>query len=188
MTEIIVFWTAQGSRSSDFLLRTAASCFTGLDPLEFETMREFGKKPVFARHPEIFASVSHSGGIWAAALTSTGPVGLDIQLPVRSPRRDAIARRFFHPKEAEAVLSSSDPDEAFSRIWCRKEAAVKLSGRGIDRGFSSFDTTGPDPVSVFGAPLFLKDFRLPGGDGMLACAAFSAPFSPRLHPLPNESE
>lgn len=189
MMEIAVFWLKQGAQSSDQLLRSAASRFTGLAPAEFETVREFGKKPYFLRHPELSASVSHSGGIWAVALTPDGPVGLDIQLPIRSPRRDAIARRYFHPKEAEATLSSHDPDAAFSRIWCRKEAAAKLSGRGIDGAFGTFDVTSPDPVTVFGEPLYLADFSLPADSGPLhACLAFQKPCSPRMVPLIVESE
>lgn len=188
MTVIDVFWLSQGGVSSDLLLRRAAARFTGLDQAEFETVRGYGKKPFFRPHPEIHASVSHSGGIWAAALTREGPVGLDIQLLRVSPRRDSIARRYFHPKEAAAVFSSPDPDAAFSRIWCRKEAAVKLSGRGIDGDFSSFDTTAPEPVSVFGSPLYLRDFRLPEREDVFACAALDSPFILRLSPLLTDSE
>ena len=180
---IDVYYLNQGGLSSDLLLRCAAARFTGLDPAEFETVRKYGKKPFFRIHPEIHASVSHSGGIWAAALTREGPVGLDIQLLRISPRRESIARRYFHPEEAAAVSSSPDPDAAFSRIWCRKEAAVKLSGRGIDGDFSSFDTTAPEPISVFGSPLYLRDFRLPGREDIFACAAHEAPFILRLFPL-----
>ena len=103
-------------------------------------------------------------------------------------RRDSIAARYFHPNEADAVRSSPDPDAAFSRIWCRKEAAVKLSGTGINRQFSSFDTTAPNPVPVLGSLLYLSDFPLPDRGDLFACAAFEAPFSVRLIPLSFESE
>lgn len=188
MTVIDVYYLSQGKFPSDFLLRCAAARFAGLDPAEFETVREYGKKPYFRTHPEIHASVSHSGGIWAAALTRDGPVGLDIQLLRVSPRRESIAGRYFHPNEAAAVSSSPDPDGTFSRIWCRKEAAVKLSGRGIDGEFSSFDTTAPEPVSVFGSPLVLLDFRLPGREDIFACVAHEASFTLRLYPLLTDSE
>ena len=178
---IDVYYLSQGGFSSDFLLRYAAARFTGLDPEQFETVREYGKKPYFRTHPDLYASVSHSGGIWAAALTRDGPVGLDIQLLRRSPRRESIAGRYFHPNEAAA--RAPDPDAAFSRIWCRKEAAVKLSGRGIDGDFSSFDTTAEGAVSVFGSPLVLRDFRLPGREDLFACAAHEAPFTLRLFPI-----
>jgi len=187
MTEITVFYLPQEGRPSDLLLRTAAALYAGSAPEEYETVRETGKKPRFLHHPEICAAVSHSGGIWAAAFSGGGEVGLDIQLLTASPRRDRIARRFFHPNEAEAVLSSPDPDKAFSRIWCRKEAAVKLSGAGIDGRFSSFDVTGPNPVEVFGESVFLADFTLPGHPGLFASAAFSTPFSIRLQPIPSEN-
>ena len=188
MTEITAYFLRQEGRSSDLLLRTAAAAFSGLDPAAFETVREYGKKPRFLRHPELSASVSHSGGIWAAAFSWDGEIGLDIQLRTVSPRRDRIAERFFHPREAEAVRSSPDPDSAFSRIWCRKEAAVKLSGAGIDGRFSSFDVTSPGPADVFGEAVHLVDFSLPNLPALFACAAYSRPFSVRPVPLPIPSE
>ena len=188
MTAVDVYYLPQKNRPSDLLLRTAASRFTGLAPEEFDTVREYGKKPTFRIHPELFASVSHSDGVWACALTYEGPVGLDIQLKRCMPRRDGIARRYFHPDEAEAVRSAGDPDAAFSRIWCRKEASVKLSGRGIDGEFASFNTASPDPVTVFGSPLYLTDFSLPGYADLYASAAFGKPFAVRLSALSFESE
>ena len=189
--ELTVFWTAQDGRMSDELLREAASRFAGLSPEECETVRERWKKPVFRFRPELHASVSHSGGIWACALTADGEVGLDIQTRTEPQRMEQIARRYFHPDEAAAVLSADDPTEAFMRIWCRKEAAVKQSGRGIDGRFGAFCTVrpgaedalaGPDgaPFDIFGAELYLTEFRIPARPDLFCCAAAPFPGEIRL--------
>ncbi len=185
MKTVTVFHTASGE-SSDALLRRAAALFTApcadaSGPALFDTVREPGKKPFFARCPELFFSVSHSGGVWAAAFSRDFPVGLDIQKIVTVRSMEGILRRFFHPAEREAVLAAPDPDRprAFCRMWSRKEAAVKLSGRGIDNGFSAFDASDIAlPVPVFGETVFLTDFSLPGR-GELVCA-LAAPVQTRI--------
>ena len=189
--ELTVFWTVQDGRVSDELLREAASRFAGLSPEECETVRERWKKPVFRFRPELHASVSHSGGVWACALTAEGEVGLDIQTRTAPQRMEQIARRYFHPDEAAAVLSAEDPAEAFMRIWCRKEAAVKQSGRGIDGRFGAFRTVcrgaedglaDPDgaPLDILGAELYLTEFRIPARPDLFCCAASLFPCEIRL--------
>ena len=170
MTEIKVYYTESGE-DSDLLLRRAASLYTGLDAAEFVTFRERGRKPVFVLHPKLHASVSHSGGVWAAAFSDTRPVGMDIQERMEVRRYESIARRYYHPKEADAVLSSADPMAEFCHIWCRKEAAVKQSGRGIDGSFAKFDST-ENPAEVFGKRLVLTEFEIPSHPEMFGIVAF----------------
>ncbi len=195
MKKLTVYWTEQNGRSSDDLLRKTAARFAGLPPGECETVRAHGKKPVFRFHPELYASVSHSGGIWACALTTDGPVGLDLQLRTGPKRMEQIARRYFHPAEAAAVFAADDPAEEFTRIWCRKEAAAKQSGRGIDALFGSFCTvraanegaTGPDgPFDILGTELCLTEFRLPGIPDLYCCTA--APFPHEVEATAQEYE
>ena len=178
MTELAVFCTEQAGRASDGLLREAAARFTGWNIEECETVREPRKKPVFARHPELRASVSHSGGVWAAAFAWGTDVGLDVQTPVSVRRTAGIVRRFYHPAEREAWERSDDPASAFIRLWCRKEAAVKQSGRGIDDSFAAFDAT-RDECDVFGETLFLRDFALPDFPALFCAAAFPEAFEVR---------
>ena len=175
MTEITVYYTVQAGRASDLLLREAAARFTGLDAAAFTTVREPGKRPVFAVHPEIRVSVSHSGGIWAAALSRETDVGLDIQELVAVRRMAGIARRFYHPAEREVWERADDPAAMFVRLWCRKEAAVKQTGRGIDGSFALFDAT-RDICEVFGETLILTDFCLPDFPALFCAAAYPEAF------------
>ncbi len=192
MKEVTVWYREQGGASSRELLRLAASRFTGLGKDEFSTVplplptdggADAGegkryRKPAFLLHPELFASVSHSGGVWACALTYGGPVGLDVQVLTRPGRLEGIVGRYFHPEEAGAVLSAPDRTAAFLRIWCRKEAAVKQSGRGIDGQFARFSAVS-SPADVLGQELYLTDFDLPGFPEIFCCAALGSPFDIR---------
>lgn len=87
-------------------------------------------KPSFARHPEIFFSLSHcrSG---AMCVVSRGNVGCDIESANRKVS-EAVMSRCFNRAEAEKVRSSSNPSLEFARIWTRKEAVGKFLGCGID--------------------------------------------------------
>lgn len=116
-----------------------------------------------------FVSLSHSGTIAAAAL-SDRPVGLDVQTdePVNAA---ALFRRLSHPDEA---MGEENGGTDFLRWWTCKEAAVKLTGEGLSRPFSSFAILPGDAGGCFYTALDshrvgLRSF--PIGDGV-ATAAF----------------
>ena len=201
MTDVTVFWKSIPGAivfpRSDEMLRLAASLFAGIPAEELETVREPGKKPFFRDHPEIFSSVSHSGGVWACALARNGPVGLDIQVRTVPRARERIMDKYFRPEERAYVRACADPDGAFSRLWCRKEAAVKMSGRGIDALFADYSavTEGESPIDAFPSPpmtlrdtpdgtLFLTEFALPAFPNLFASLVLPRPFSLRTLPLP----
>jgi len=83
-------------------------------------------------------NLSHSGNWIAAAFCRDVPVGIDIEDPTRPVPFEALARRYFSPRECETVLREGA--EAFFKIWTRKEARVKAEGHGLAHGkISSFD-------------------------------------------------
>ena len=77
----------------------------------------------------VFISLSHAGGLVAAAIADR-PVGIDVE-PIRPlPRMDALAARYFSVGERDA-LSAMPPKEreaAFFRIFTKKEAYAKANG------------------------------------------------------------
>ena len=88
-------------------------------------------KPYFTdRRP--FFSISHSRALCAAAL-SDRPVGVDIEL-CREHYKEHLIRRCLSDQEMEHF------DGDFTRIWCRKEAIAKMTGRGILAYPSFLDT------------------------------------------------
>lgn len=144
MKETVTLFLAESAEEpSHVLLRKAAALLTGLDADEFHTEKAPMGKPYFPRHPGLHFSVSHSGDLWGCVFASHA-IGFDIQLHTTPKRPDAIVKRYFHPAEQELYFTAEDKLTAFHRIWCRKEAAVKLTGHGIDKTFRETDTTSPD--------------------------------------------
>lgn len=90
-------------------------------------------KPYFADPSFPHFSLCH-GGTWAAAVLGdgeSGRVGIDLE-PLRPyPSASRIAERFFTPKELLAFSEAGKTEEAFFRIWTKKEACAKLTGSGL---------------------------------------------------------
>jgi 4'-phosphopantetheinyl transferase len=129
---------------------------------------------------------SHSGLIALYAVTSGCEVGvdvgvdlgIDVELLRHLPDADRIAASFFHPAEANEILSFTDPaarQEAFFRCWTRKEAYVKAIGDGLHI-----------PLDQFQVTLLPEDWNLhqlqpaPGYIGALAYRGSPKPL--HLHP------
>ena len=79
-------------------------------------------------------SLSHSGGMIAAAVSASRPVGVDIQQAAAGMDPVRLSARYFPPGEASYVASgdgeAADGTQAdrFAWLWVRKEAAVKAAG------------------------------------------------------------
>lgn len=126
-------------------------------PPPFDILTDEKGKPFFAGR-EFEFSLSHSGHFAACAL-SDHPVGLDIQTLTACEER--LVRRFFTQREQESVLSSSDRDAAFTRLWCRKESFLKAIGTGLRLPLDSFDASDISSVLLFGERVYaLREFRI----------------------------
>jgi 4'-phosphopantetheinyl transferase len=113
-------------------------------------------------------SISHTARYALCAISDgEAPIGLDAEDMVgrlNKDRRLAMAERWFSADErAEAVKS----EEAFYRIWTRKEAYVKRLGTGL-RDLSALDT-----VSV--RDCRFTEYRLGETCITLACAPDECP-------------
>lgn len=106
-------------------------------------------------------SVSHSNDTWAV-LFSRRECGLDIQYPRRA---DAfgIAHRFFAPEDASYI---ADHEEAFFRLWTRREALVKAAGTSAAE--SSVPSVLPGNVHYRGCEYSLTDIMIPDAPGLNA--------------------
>ena len=83
-------------------------------------------KPYIASE-EIHFSVSHSGGLFACAMAAE-PMGIDIQ-HTKGFSWEKLSRRYFAVDEQAAV--EEEGEEAFFRLWTRKEALSKFLGGGL---------------------------------------------------------
>lgn len=152
MDNISVYYTDGAALPSQTLLLYSAALYSGESSDSFTVVRDSGKKPYFASHPNIHFSVSHSGSFWAVAFAND-EVGLDIQFSSEKISQERVAKRYFHPREYEAYCNGTD----FYDIWVRKEAVCKLYGVGIDKSFAQTDTYS----GYFGLQrFFLKDILL----------------------------
>ncbi|PJK14091.1 4-phosphopantetheinyl transferase [Lysobacteraceae bacterium NML07-0707] len=63
-------------------------------------------------------------------------LGCDLEYIRPRPNALKLARRFFHPQEADwlANLSPSEQEAAFLHLWCAKEAILKAHGHGLSFG------------------------------------------------------
>lgn len=147
----IYMYPADRERPSteELLRRCAADYAPGADCREIA--RTPAGKPWFPRAPWLHCSVTHSGGWWLAAFARR-PIGLDLQIHRPCDAR-RLARRFFHPREAEWLEEEGRTLEDFFAVWTAKESYAKLTGRGIADGFAAFSVLPPDPApsSVPGA-------------------------------------
>jgi 4'-phosphopantetheinyl transferase len=129
------------------VLRVLLGSYMGLDPRTLSLVTGSHGKPALrveeqstantpsaaARIAPLFFNLSHSGGVALYAFTTSGPVGIDIELARRPIDEVAVARRTFGTAEAER-LAGLDPltrEQEFRRAWVRHEAELKRVGTGI---------------------------------------------------------
>jgi phosphopantetheinyl transferase len=86
-------------------------------------------KPIACGASVRHISIAHTGAIVAAAASTVGPIGIDVEY--REPDRDLnrLALAAFGPKECQAV--GQQGVSAFYRIWTLREAISKATGDGM---------------------------------------------------------
>jgi 4'-phosphopantetheinyl transferase len=131
-----------------YLLARIVGAATGLGTASwaFEPDIEGGKPRLLAEGQDLHASLSHTRGAVAVAISRITDVGVDIEAikPIRE--LNDIAGHVLTDRERHAVFGSADPTEMFTRLWTRKEAVAKAFGIGIRAPFhkiDALDTTAP---------------------------------------------
>jgi 4'-phosphopantetheinyl transferase len=124
-------------------LRQCLAAILAADPLSLQLAAGPHGKPYLSAMPGLHFNVSHSHDAALCAITTVGPVGVDIEhiRPLRDA--DAIARHKFAPEEY-AVWAALPDDQrlaAFFACWSRKEAFIKATGEGLYRPLSDFVVT-----------------------------------------------
>ena len=119
-----MFPDRKGRELTDRLLSHALAD-AGLPDLEI--LRTDKGKP-YVNSTNIYISASHSKNLFAC-LIGARPLGIDLQHG-RKLDPDKIAGRYFAEEEAELVRKLGAPE--FFRLWARKEAFSKYTGRGLE--------------------------------------------------------
>lgn len=126
------------------LLRILLGRYLGMEPsrLVFAYGRA-GKPSLPAPHDWLEFNVAHADHRALVAVTTIGPVGVDIECVRDVDELDAIANHFFSPREAAALreFPSADHVPGFYRCWTRKEAFIKALGDGLTRPLDEFAVT-----------------------------------------------
>ena len=91
--------------------------------------------------PDIQFNVSHSHEFCAYCFAKTINVGIDVEQHRELNNREDLQERICTENEIAYLqsLQNDEAQQAFYRLWCRKEAFVKAYGRGLSLGLNSID-------------------------------------------------
>lgn len=123
-------------------LRERLAAWLGMSPAALQFDADAHGKPRLAGLVAAPFNLSHSED-WA--LLGTGraaPIGVDIEVLRPVDEALALARKHYSAGELAACQSARDArarDEAFLRVWTRKEACLKAVGLGLRLAPSSFE-------------------------------------------------
>ncbi len=121
-----------------------------------------------------YTSLSHSEGLIALAVTTSGPVGVDIEPVGRSAVMAEIAGCVCHPSEADelAGLDETTRAAAMLALWVRKESVLKAAGIGLAVPIESFAAPEHAALSLPGLfPDTVQVQMLDAGNACLAAVA-----------------
>lgn len=111
------------------------------------------------------------------AVLSEGRIGIDgehISRFTGETRTDfpAIAERFFTDEEADYVRDGEDTGVRFAKIWIRKEAYAKYTGKGLT-DFANFSVNDGERFygKINGVPIKLIKINFPGSNEFLFAVA-----------------
>lgn len=96
-------------------------------------------------HIPLQFNLSHSSELALYAITLNQAIGVDIE-KVQPDYNQGTAKRYFSLKEYNALmqLPSEERITGFYRIWSRKEALLKATGKGLTLPLSSFSVAAHD--------------------------------------------
>ena len=114
-------------------LRIALSRWLGCSPRALRFVRDSHGKPGVAGAGALHFNLARSGDCCLIAITTIGPIGVDVERAVAVPELQAIASTRFAPTEAAAILRLTGERRvrAFYNCWTRKEAYLKARGVGL---------------------------------------------------------
>lgn len=104
-----------------------------------------------------YTSLSHADGLIALAVTTSGPLGVDIEPRDRAAVMPEIARSVCHRSEAAELSALDEPARAAAllAIWVRKEALLKAAGIGLAVPMETF--AAPEHHSLLMLPALFAD-------------------------------
>ncbi len=133
-------------------LRRLLGRYTGIAPEQLAFGYGLQGKPELSEPlpaQSIAFNVAHSRDLAMYAFARDVRVGVDVEWLRPMPQALNIARRFFTADEAQLLHESSDPGNAFLRMWTRKEAVIKAVGTGLAMPLDEFDVSSAGDSGVW---------------------------------------
>lgn len=130
-----------GKAERDVLVQSHLRALTGLVGIVIER-RPSGRPRLAAPFPELGISLSSRNARVLAGFSPDRRVGADLEPDMPQIDAPALARDHFTAAEAGFVASRGSAvaaRDAFLRLWVAKEAALKITGRGIYDGLAEPD-------------------------------------------------
>jgi len=166
-------------------LRKILAALLGVNPKSLVfNVNEWGKPSLCHPCCDLDFNISHSANRILIAVSSAGPVGVDIEKILPEPPYE-VALIAFSQNERAALerLPAARRGNVFYDLWTRKEALVKAMGLGLDIELQDIDVSpdiqaGRSKAILFGTQAEAGDWellRLPLIDG------FSSALSLRRH-------
>jgi 4'-phosphopantetheinyl transferase len=135
------------------LMRWLLGCYLNVRPEEVVIAYGANGKPHLSNVGScVEFNLTHSQGSALLAIAQH-PVGIDLEVGGCGSEMETIAASFFAPEE-RAAFAASPPHlrlREFRRIWVRKEAYMKATGRGIRETPSGFAVV-PDGAGLVARP------------------------------------
>jgi len=177
------------------LLKKLLSFYLGIPPRMIRCNYGQYGKPYLSIGSAIQFNTSHSQGLAIYAIGCQRHLGVDLEAIQPVPEIDALINRWFPSREARSLqhLSPQEKQEAFYRLWTKKEAYLKALGRGLGgpqdlveffpKDLSSAQHCPAGDFSRMGhwsfrvltpAPNFVAALAVEGGDYRLHCFKWEA--------------
>lgn len=113
---------------------------TGLEVDKVLIENHCNQKPYLRSHPSVFFNLTHAGDYAIIALAK-GSIGVDIEYVNKDFDYHEVVSSIFNMSEKDEVNNSKNGQHSFYKLWTRKEAFVKATGKGIGDFFSSIPST-----------------------------------------------
>lgn len=96
-------------------------------------------KPYLKHEAQLRFNISHSRDMVAYAFSRQHELGVDVEYMRPQKNLDGMIQRIATSREQQelAQLAGQARNEAFYRLWTRKEAYIKMVGRGLGMGLRS---------------------------------------------------
>jgi 4'-phosphopantetheinyl transferase len=119
------------------ITRHVLASYLSAKPADLQfTLGEHGKPALIS--DSLHFNISHTDQLLLIAVGNLPDIGVDIELIKTRSNMGGMAKRCFAERELKIWQQLSEPQsqETFYRLWTKKEAFVKATGRGIALGLN----------------------------------------------------